>query len=76
MGNKRYMLFASNTHYPEGGGFDYQSEHETIIKAMDSHDLNKYEYDGGMANIFDTKTKKVVKILDDRKWFNSYDDVY
>ena len=64
----RFYLFACNTHYPNGGAEDFQGSFETADDAMVSHNPKNFKYEGGWANIFDTKTEKIIRKFEDGIW--------
>ena len=60
---KRYMLFVNATHYPEGGGHDFEGAYETIedcvrIFETELSDNNRNDIE---CNIFDIEQEKVVR---------------
>ena len=55
-----FLLFAGNDYYPRGSANDLESTHNSKEEAIAAHDPNKYEYEGGWANILDTETMQVV----------------
>ncbi len=66
--NKRYLLFAGKDYYPNGGAEDFIGIYKTKKDALKAHDPNKYDYDGGWANIFDLKTERIIKKFDRGIW--------
>lgn len=58
---KRYLVFAGNAYYPDGGWQDYHSEHETELAAMDTAAIalsgsNGFEW----AHVVDSEARKMV----------------
>lgn len=54
----RYLLFAGEDYYPEGGWRDFQSSHETIEEAKKAFSI--FEYRDEWGHIFDLITKEIV----------------
>ena len=71
----RYLLFAGDTHYPKGGAEDYQGAFRTIQNAIIAHLPGGYEYEGGWANIFDSKRLRIVKKFKKGNWYDGYEDI-
>jgi len=67
---KQFYLFAGDDYYPSGGGRDFRGAYSSVEEAMKAHPKDKFQYDGGWANIFDTKTNKTVKYFYHGKWKN------
>ena len=71
-----YLLFAGNDYYPKGGVEDLQGQFETLEAAIAGHDQNKFEYDGGWANVLCLDSLKLVKRFNCGKWFEPDEDAY
>lgn len=69
-----YLLFAGNDYYPDGGAEDLQGRYETLEQAIASHEPNKYQYDGGWANVLCLDSLKVVKRFFRGKWYEPDED--
>ena len=66
----RFLLFAGENYYPQGGAEDFICGYDTIEQAMDAYDkmpLEEYE-EKEWANILDIKTLKPVKFFFNGKW--------
>lgn len=53
---KRFLLFAGEDYYPQGGANDLIGAFDSVDEAKAAHDPNKFNYDGGWANILDVGT--------------------
>lgn len=67
-----YLLFAGDDYYPEGGCNDLKGKFQSVDDAVKRHDPNKFEYDGGWANILNIETMKCVAKFSRGTWF--YED--
>lgn len=63
-----FLLFAGDTHYPEGGAEDLQRQFGTMDEAMAAHDPQKYKYNGGWAHVLCLDSLKIVKIFSNNEW--------
>lgn len=64
----RFLLFAGDDYYPEGGANDFKGAFESLDAAIEAHNPNEHKYDGGWANIFDLNTLKIVKTFNRGAW--------
>jgi hypothetical protein len=46
-----YLLFAGDTHYADGGAWDYRGTFESPTAARAAHDPTQFRYEGGWANV-------------------------
>lgn len=72
----RFLLFAGNDYYPEGGAYDFHGSFVSIEEAVKGHNPKMYTYDGGWANIFDLKTEKIVKQFSRGTWYDGDKPIY
>ena len=66
---KRFLLFAGDSYYPEGGANDFKCSFETVSDEIEAHDPNEFKYNGGWANIFDLEEEVIVKKFEEGKWY-------
>ena len=66
--NKQFLLFAGNDYYPSGGAEDFIGSYDTIEDAIEARDACTFDYDGGWANIFDSKEEKIVRTFSRGTW--------
>lgn len=66
----KYLLFAGDDYYPKGGAYDLVKSYSSVEEAINAHTPNKYQYDGGWANILDKDTLKIVKHFKRGLWSN------
>ena len=67
-----YLLFAGDNYYPQGGARDLVGSYRSVDDAVKAHDPKRNRYDGGWANILDTRTLEIVKCFSRGTWANSY----
>jgi len=72
---KRFLLFAGNDYYPEGGANDFKGSYDSIEDAVKAHNPKEFEYDGGWANIFDLENEKIVKQFHMSVWYNHGEEI-
>ncbi len=53
---KRYLLFAGDSYYPEGGWFDFKGDFDTVVDAIKSIALRDYDW----YHVVDSTTQKRV----------------
>ncbi len=59
---KRFLLFAGDCYYPDGGALDFRGDFGNLQNAINYHStLNIPTISGGWAHVFDFKEKKIVK---------------
>ena len=54
-----YLLFAGDDYYPKGGANDLKGSYVSLDDAIDAHNPNEFDYDGGWANILNIETMKI-----------------
>lgn len=63
-----FLLFAGHYYHPLGGASDFQGAHESFEDALAAHDDKKYGYNGGWAEIFNTRTLSIEAFFDNGEW--------
>ena len=70
----RYLLFAGDDYYPRGGANDLKGCFDTLAAAIEAHDPNEFECDGGWANVLCLEPLKQVKRFYNGKWLDIGED--
>ena len=67
---KRYILFAGDYYYPEGGVYDLVGSSDTVIEAKETHEKFLSDIGGDWAHILDIKTGECLHHFWRGKWIN------
>lgn len=64
----KYLLFAGDDYYPDGGARDLIGAYDSIEAAVDAHDPKKFKYHGGWANILCVDALVIVGCFNRGTW--------
>jgi hypothetical protein len=57
---KRYLVFAGDTYYPEGGAREFHAAFDTVEDARDALVCHQW---GTWAHVFDLETESIIDYL-------------